>query len=74
MLRDYAVHFSQCGAQPGLLQDHAVDARTISTDAFGAWDFLLACRSFDVASFARSRRHRFLGSRYWERLGVPTSS
>jgi hypothetical protein len=74
MLRNHAMRFPQRGTQPGLLQDHAVNARAICTGVFDAWTVLFAGRSFDVASFARNRRHRFFDSRCCDQLAVRITS
>jgi len=63
VLRDYAMRYSQLATQPGLLQDHAVNASAICPGTFDAWFVLSAGRSFEVANFARNCRRRFLGSR-----------
>ena len=59
MLRNYALLFSQRGTQPGLLRDHAVDARAICSSGYDARPVLFACRRFDAASFARNCRPTF---------------
>ena len=74
MLRDYAMRFAQRGAQPGLLQDHAVDASAICPGAFDEWFVFFAGRNFDIAGFARNWRHRFFGSRCCEQLAVRITS
>ena len=74
MLRNYALRFSQRGTQPGLLQDHAVNARAIRSGGFDAQLVLSTSRSFDGASFARDSRHKFFGSRHRVQLEIPTTS